>query len=245
MLRTTATLKYSLGPKGVVHGDRFHIAKIDPGRPGLQGYGVQQDNPGGLRDYYYDAATGNMIWQHVEAGTADVGRGMVGDIDPRHPGMEVWAFSGLYNAPANRLTQADTSLRPWPQTGLFWDGDITMELLNDGKIEKWNPNAPTGTSSVKWNPNAPTGTSSVPRLVTTGNYGAVDASQNVQAAFHGDILGDWREEAVYTNASFNELIIFTTNQPSSTRLYTLAHNPDFIGAGMSQPPRPNITYAGG
>ena len=32
------------------------------------------------------------------------------------------------------------------------------------------------------------------------------------------------EEAVYTNAAFNELIIFTTSQPSSTRLYTLAHN---------------------
>ena len=249
VLNGNGTLKYSLGPRGVVHGDRFHIAKMDPSRPGLQGYGVQQDNPSGLRDYYYDAATGNIIWQHVEAGTADVGRGMVGDIDPRHPGMEVWAFSGVYNAPTNRLTQSSTSLQPWPQTGLFWDGDITMELLNDGKIEKWNPNAPTGTSSV-------------PRLVTTGTFGAVDASQNVQPTFHGDILGDWREEVVYTNASHNELIIFTTNQPSSTRLYTLAHNPAyrnamtlkgymqshhvdyFIGAGMAQPPRPNITYAG-
>ncbi|MEH1124383.1 rhamnogalacturonan lyase family protein [Micromonospora sp. CPCC 206061] len=250
VLNGNGTLKYSLAPRGVVHGDRFHIAKIDPNRAGLQGYGVQQDNPSGLRDYYYDAATGNMIWQHVEAGTADVGRGMVGDIDPRFPGMEVWAFSGLYNAPSNRLTQSNTSLRPWPQTGLFWDGDITMELLNDGKIEKWNPNAPTGTSSV-------------PRLVTTSSYGAVDASQNVQPTFHGDILGDWREEVVYTNASFNQLIIFTTNQPTSTRLYTLAHNPAyrndmtvkgymqshhvdyFIGNGMTQPPRPNITYAGG
>jgi rhamnogalacturonan endolyase len=249
VLNGNGTLKYSLASRGVVHGDRFHITKIDPNRPGLQGYGVQQDNPSGLRDYYYDAATGNMIWQHVEAGTADVGRGMVGDVDPRFAGMEVWAFSGLYNAPSNRLTQSSTSLQPWPQTGLFWDGDLSIELLNDGKIEKWNPNAPTGTGSV-------------PRLVSTWNYGAVDASQNVQPTFHGDILGDWREEAVYTNAAFNELIIFTTNQPSSTRLYTLAHNPAyrndmtvkgymqshhvdyFLGNGMAQPPRPNITYAG-
>ncbi len=247
VLNGNGTLRYSLASRGVVHGDRFHIAKIDPNRAGLQGYGVQQDNPSGLRDYYYDAATGNMIWQHVEAGTADVGRGMVGDVDPRFPGMEVWAFSGLYNAPTDQLTQSNTSLQPWPQTGLFWDGDLSIELLNDGKIEKWNPNAPTGTSSV-------------PRLVTTGNHGAVDASQNVQPTFHGDILGDWREEAVYTNAAFNELIIFTTNQPSSTRLYTLAHNPAyrndmtvkgymqshhvdyFLGNGMSTPPRPNITY---
>jgi rhamnogalacturonan endolyase len=183
----------------------------------------------------------------VESGVADVARGMAGDIDPRFPGMEVWSFSGLYNAPTNRLAEPNTSLRPWPQSGIWWDGDLTMELLNDGKIEKWNPNSPTATGSV-------------PRLVSTWNYGAVDASQGVHPTFVGDILGDWREEAVYTNAAFTELIIFTTNQPSSTRLYTLAHNPAyrndmtvkgymqshhvdyFLGAGMTTPPRPNITY---
>ncbi|GAB2608822.1 rhamnogalacturonan lyase [Streptomyces capparidis] len=249
VLNGDGTLRYSLGPAGIIHGDRFHIAKMDPNRPGLQGYGVQQDNPSGLREYYYDATNGSIIWRHTASGTADVGRGMAGDIDPRFPGMEVWSFSGLYNAPANRLTEPNTSLRPWPQLGLWWDGDITMELLNDGKFEKWNPNNPTPSNSL-------------PRLLTTSNYGAVDASQDVQPTFYGDILGDWREEAVYTNASYNELIIFTTNHPTSTRLYTLAHNPAyrnamtlkgymqshhvdyFLGAGMARPPRPNITYPG-
>ncbi|MEN3609017.1 carbohydrate-binding protein [Plantactinospora sp. ZYX-F-223] len=247
VLSGNGTLKYSLGPQGIIHGDRFHIAKMDPNRPGLQGYGVQQVNPSGLRQYYYDATNGAIIWRHVESGTADVGRGMAGDIDPRFPGMEVWSFSGLYNAPTNRLAEPNTSLQPWPQLGLWWDGDVTMELLNDGKIEKWNPNSPTASGSV-------------PRLVSTWNYGAVNASQGVQPTLVGDILGDWREEAVYTNASYNELIIFTTDQPSGTRLYTLAHNPAyrnamtlkgymqshhvdyFLGAGMSAPPRPNITY---
>lgn len=249
VLNGNGTLRYSLGPAGIVHGDRFHIAKMDPNRPGLQGYGVQQNNPSGLRDYYYDATNGSVIWRHSASGTADVGRGMAGDIDPRFPGMEVWAFSGVYNAPTNRLTEPNTSLRPWPQLGLWWDGDITMELLNDGKFEKWNPADPKPSNSLQ-------------RLLTTSNYGAVDASQNVQPTFYGDILGDWREEVVYTNASYNQLIIFTTNQPSSTRLYTLAHNPAyrnamtlkgymqshhvdyFLGAGMARPPRPNITYSG-
>ncbi|MBE1877614.1 carbohydrate-binding protein [Myceligenerans pegani] len=249
VLNGDGTLKYSLGPQGVVHGDRFHIADMDPNRPGLEGYAVQQDNPSGLREYYYAAATGTMIWRHTASGTADVGRGMAGDIDPRHPGMEVWSFSGLYNAPTNRLAEPNTSLQPWPQTGLWWDGDITMELLNDGKFEKWDPNDPRPTNSL-------------PRLLSTWNYGAVDASQNVQPTFHGDILGDWREEVVYTNASYDELIIFTTDRPSSTRLYTLAHNPAyrndmtvkgymqshhvdyFLGAGMARPPQPDITYSG-
>ncbi|QQQ79317.1 carbohydrate-binding protein [Saccharothrix sp. 6-C] len=247
VLNGNGTLRYTLGPAGVVHGDRFHLADLDPGRPGLEGYGVQQVNPSGLRDYYYDAAGGGIIWRHTESGTADVGRGMAGDIDPRHPGMEVWAFSGVYNAATNRLTQSSTSLQPWPQLGLYWDGDTTMELLNDGKFEKWNPTSPTTTNSV-------------PRLLTTSQYGAVDAAQGNSPTLYGDLFGDWREEVVYTNAAFTELIIFTTDRPSGTRLYTLAHNPAyrnamtlkgylqshhvdyFLGAGMATPPRPAITY---
>ncbi|MFJ6674792.1 carbohydrate-binding protein [Actinosynnema sp. NPDC091369] len=247
VLNGDGTLRYSLGPAGVVHGDRFHITDLDPNRPGLEGYAVQQDNPSGLREYYYNAANGSIIWRHTGSGVADVGRGMAGDVDPRHPGMEVWSFDGLYNAATNRLTQSDTTLQPWPQLGLYWDGDTTMELLNDGKFEKWDPNNPTTTSRV-------------PRLLTTSQYGAVDAAQGNSPVLQGDIFGDWREEVLYTNGSFTELIIFTTNIPSATRLYTLAHNPAyrnamtlkgyiqshhadyFIGAGMAQPPRPRITY---
>ncbi|MFD0200392.1 MULTISPECIES: rhamnogalacturonan lyase family protein [Saccharothrix] len=247
VLNGDGRLRYSLGPQGVIHGDRFHITDIDPARPGLEGYGVQQNNPSGLREYYYNAANGSIIWRHTGSGVVDVGRGMVGDVDPRHPGMEVWSFDGLYSAPTNRLTQSDTSLQPWPQLGLYWDGDTAMELLNDGKFEKWDPNNPTTTSRV-------------PRLLTTSNYGAVDAAQGNSPVLQGDIHGDWREEVLYTNAAFNELIIFTTDRPGNTRLYTLAHNPAyrnamtlkgyiqsnhvdyFLGAGMATPPRPNITY---
>lgn len=246
VLNGDGTLRYSLASQGIVHGDRFHIADMDPSRPGLEGYGVQQNNASGLREYYYDASTGQMIWKHTLSGTADVGRGMAGDVDPRFPGMEVWSFDGLYNASQNRLTEPDTSLRPWPQLGLWWDGDLTMELLNAGKIEEWDPLNPTPTGSL-------------PRIESTWNYGAVTAAQSGPTLV-GDLFGDWREEAVYTNAAYNELIIFTTDKPTGTRLYTLAHNPAyrnamtlhgymqshhvdyFLGAGMSTPPAPRITY---
>jgi hypothetical protein len=71
------------------------IAKKGPhlNRPGLQGCGVQQGNPSGLREYYYDATNGSIVWRHVASGTADVGRGMAGDIDPRFPGMAVRSFA--------------------------------------------------------------------------------------------------------------------------------------------------------
>ncbi|GAB3230557.1 rhamnogalacturonan lyase [Glycomyces halotolerans] len=246
VLNGDGTLRYSLGDQGLVHGDRFHIADMDPNRPGLEGYGVQQNHPGGLREYYYDAATGQMIWQHVLGGTSDVGRGMAGDVDPRFPGMEVWSFDGLYNAPSNQLTEPNTDLQPWPQLGLWWDGDATMELLNDGKIEKWDPENPTPTNSL-------------PRLESTWHYGAVTAAQGGPTLV-ADLFGDWREEAVYTNGDYNELIVFTTDRPTDLRLYTLAHNPAyrnamtlkgymqshhvdyFLGAGMAPPPRPDIRY---
>jgi hypothetical protein len=58
----------------------------------------------------------------------------------------------------------------------------------------------------------------------SANYGAVNAA-GVNPAHIGDILGDWREEVVLRNAASTELVVFTTNQPTPTRLYTLAHNP--------------------
>ena len=216
VLNGDGTLRCSLADEGIGHGDRFHIARMDPDREGLQGYGVQQDNSSGLREYFYDATDGTILWEHFGEGVLDVGRGMAGDIDPRHPGMEVWSFSGVYNAPSNQPTQDDPELAPWPHLGLWWDGDLGTELLNDGKFEKWDPENPTSSTGL-------------PRLETISRYGAVNAS-GVNPAFVGDILGDWREEAVYTNAEENELIVFTTDVPTDTRLYTLAHNPAYRNA---------------
>ncbi len=65
VLDQDGTLLYSLGSiGGVVHGDRFHVGKFDPDRPGLQGFGVQQDNASGLLEYYYDASTGEILWDN-------------------------------------------------------------------------------------------------------------------------------------------------------------------------------------
>ncbi|KAM0332314.1 hypothetical protein ACHAQA_002590 [Verticillium albo-atrum] len=212
-LNGNGQLRYSLGPQGIIHGDRFHIAKMDPTRAGLQGFGVQQDNPSGLLEYYYDATQGSIIWKHSSSGGGDVGRGLVGDIDPTRPGMEVWSFSGLYNGPSNQLLVQDTTRAPWPHLGLFWDGDILMELYNDGKIEKWNWQSPSTSGSV-------------PRLVTTWNFGAQN-THGPNPAFHGDIFGDWREEVILVSPENDELVIFTTDRPSDIRLYTLAHNPAY------------------
>ncbi|KFZ00325.1 hypothetical protein V500_01096 [Pseudogymnoascus sp. VKM F-4518 (FW-2643)] len=246
-LNGDGTLRYSLADGGIVHGDRYHIAKMDPSRKGLQGYGIQQNNPSLLMEYYYDASTGKMIWKHYGDEVGDVARGMAGDIDPRSPGMEVWAFDGVYNAATNKLTEKDTTLAPWPQLGLWWDGDALTELYNDGKFEKWDWENPTVSGKT-------------PRILKIGDYGGSSSTRN--PLFLGDILGDWREEVVVTNADYDELLIFSTDIPSDIRLYTLPHNPAyrnamtlkgymqshhvdyFLGDGMKTPSKPNIYYVG-
>ncbi len=195
---SNGSLLYTLGTQGVVHGDRFHIAKLDKNRTGLQGWGVQQNNSSGLLEYYYDARNGTMLWKHT-GGVADVGRGDVGDIDPRYAGYEAWSFSGIYNAPGNtKITSEPT--RPYPCIRLWWDTDDLSESYNDGKIEKWNYS-----------------TSSVSRLETTWNYESAVGSDRGAPMFYGDFLGDWREEVVLANSSFNKLVVFTPPGTSNTR----------------------------
>lgn len=242
VLDQNGTLLYNLGDNGVVHGDRWHIGKFDPGRPGLQGYGIQQSNPNGMREYYYDASTGEILWTYTGTVT-DMARGDAGDMDPRYGGFEVWSFDGVWNGPSGTRITAD-GVNPWPCLRLWWDGDELCELFNDGKIEEWNYS-----------------TSSVSRLVTTWNYETATRSDRGAPMFYGDIWGDWREETIQTSSDYTKLVIFTTDVPTTRRLYTLAHNPEYrnsmtvkgymqshqvdyyLGEGMSTPPTPNIVLA--
>jgi len=270
VLNGDGTLKYSLATQDIIHGDRFYIADIDPARPGLEGYGIQQIHHEGLLDYYYDAATGEVLWKHFSnEPDADAGRGFVADIDPRFPGMESWSIdgevnyaestgAGLFNAATNQLIEPDTSLQPWPHMGIWWDGDPLRELLGNDPV-------PTARDAriVKWDWENPTDRQSVPRVLTFADFGATTALGNsVYPTLIADVLGDWREEVLLPSTEFDELIVFTTDQPTDIRLYTLAHNPAyrngmslkgylqssnvdyFLGHDMVNPEQPNIRYAG-
>lgn len=244
VLDSDGTLLYNLNDTGgVVHGDRWHIGKFDPSRPGLQGYGIQQNNSNGLREYYYDAGTGEMLWTNTGEVT-DMARGDVGDMDPRYAGSEVWSFDGVWNGPSG-IQITEVGVNPWPCLRLWWDGDDLCELFNDGKIEEWNYTS-----------------SSVSRLVSTWNYESATRSDRGAPMFYGDIWGDWREETVQTSLDYTKLVIFTTDSSTNRRLYTLAHNPEYrnsmtvkgymqshqldyyLGDGMTTPPAPNIRLAG-
>lgn len=241
-LKPDGTLLYSLGRTGeLVHGDRFHVGDLDPSRPGLEGYAIQQDNPSRLAWALYDAKTGSILQKQVLNQVSDLARGTAGDFDPRTPGYEFWTFTdGIYNVNGSRVSNVLPA--SYPNLRIWWDGDLLSENLDNNKMTKWNYQ-----------------NSSESRLFTFKNN--IQWARNVPG-FYGDILGDWREEVVYVADDQNSLLVFTATDPSPDRIYTLPHNPayrncmtfkgyyqsnmvDFyLGNGMNTPPKPNISIIG-
>jgi len=100
--------------------------------------------------------------------------------------------------------------------------------------------------------------------VTFSNFGALENNgTKANPGLTADLLGDWREEIVYRSSDNTRLMVFTTVIPTSTRIYTLMHDPQYrvavawqnsaynqpphpgfyLGTGMAAPPTPNIQLA--
>lgn len=205
-LNGDGSLRYHIDE--IVHGDRWFVGSFCNANNGkeMYGYGVQQKNQYGLLEYIYNASTGKMLWTNYTKSGAliDVGRGNVGDVDPRYDGFECWSFQGLYNMNGKKI--GDQNL--YPSLRLWWDGDLFAESYNDGKIEKWDYQ-----------------NSAVQRLVSTWKVTDCTGSERGASMFYGDILGDWREEVVMTSSDYSKLVILSTTSPTDVRLYSLAQNP--------------------
>ncbi|MCR4645440.1 MAG: family 43 glycosylhydrolase [Oscillospiraceae bacterium] len=237
-LNGDGSLRYHIDE--IVHGDRWFVGSFDNANNGneMMGYGIQQNNQFGLLEYYYNASTGKMIWtNYAKEGTADVGRGNIGDIDPRYDGFECWSFQGLYNHNGKRI--GDNVL--YPCIRLWWDGDLLSESYNDKKFEKFNYENGT-----------------VDRLLSPWKLTDATGSERGAPMFYADITGDWREEVIMTSSDYSKLVILETTDPTDTRLYCLAQNPCYrncmtakgyfqshmldyyLGTGMQLPETPDI-----
>jgi autotransporter-associated beta strand protein len=165
---------------------------------------------------------------------------MAGDFDPRYNGYELFTFvEGLYNV-SGIVTSTGTP-GSYPNFRIWWDGDLGSENLDNLGFTKWD-------YINNWEV----------RLYTARNV--LQLARNTPA-FYGDILGDWREEAIYESSDHNYLTIFTSPYFTTHRIYTLAHNPGYrndmavrgyyqshntdfyLGYGMQQPPIPPIQDA--
>ncbi|MEU8410250.1 cellulose binding domain-containing protein [Micromonospora sp. NPDC048842] len=217
------------------HGDAMHVGDLDPGRAGLEVFKVDED-ASKPSSYFADARTGQVLWSTPASG--DNGRGVSADIWAGSPGAESWssAVAGLANTRGQNVGRKPSSANflAW------WDGDPVRELLDGTKIDKY-------------------GTGGETRLLD-GSQVASNNGTKSTPALSGDILGDWREEVIWRTTDSRALRIYSTPTPTSTRIYTLMHDPQyrvaiawqntaynqpphpgfFIGNGMGTPPTPDI-----
>ncbi len=176
------------------HGDAMHLTDIDPDRPGLEVWGIHEgaNTPGSA---LLDARTGEIIWQTANA---DVGRGVAADLIQSQVGLECWGGTdGLRNAKNKKVGYTPGSAN----FAIWWDGDLTRELLNENYIEKY------GGSII---------------FSATGcvSNNGTKANPGLQA----DILGDWREEVIYRTSNNAALRIYTTTYTTPYRITTLMHD---------------------
>jgi rhamnogalacturonan endolyase len=233
---------------GLGHGDAQHVTDLDPARPGLEVFGIQErfDDAG---SHMFDARTGEILWKKasVKAGTdgEGPGRGLALDIDPRYPGYECWSFganiTGLYDCKGNLINAQSP---PSCNMGILWDGDVLTELLDGTNIMKWDYVNNKAT-----------------RILNASDFNCVrNNGTKSNPVLSADIWGDWREEVIYRTADNNELRIFSTSIPTDKKFYTLMHDPQYrlsiawqnvaynqpphtsfyFGEGMKNPPKPNI-----
>ena len=236
------------------HGDALHLGDFVPGRPGLEVFNIHEDESehNGTGGDLRDARTGEILVR--VPGSGDVGRGVVMDVDPRYPGAEMWhsGNGSMYNATTGQPISSRGNA--FINFGVWWDADPLREMLDGTTIAKWNWDSDNpGRSNFDLDPNS---SSYFPAGVSSNN------STKQTPALSGDILGDWREEVVWRTTDSSALHIYSTTIPSTTRMPTLMHDVQyrqaiawqnvgynqpphpsfFLGAGMDQPPTPNVVY---
>ncbi len=188
----------------------------------------------GIGSALVGARTGEVLW-HTAPG--DVGRGVSADLVATYPGMECWGGTGGLRTATGEYAGENPSSSNFV---IWWDGDDLRELLNHNQISKYGE----GSLLLAYGCVSNNGTKGTP-------------------AISGDLLGDWREEVIWSTADNNYLRLYASTSLTNRRLFTLLHDPQyrlslawqnvaynqpphtsfFLGHGMADPPPPPIVRA--
>lgn len=201
----------------LAHGDRYHVTDIDPERPGLEMFAIQQYNTTLLATSLQDLGSGVLYKKWYAGGVVDVGRGITLDLTPSHRGCEMYSTQpGVFNAKGTQIYANNL----WAPEAIWWDADVLREFEDgagagayDPVINKFNP--ATGTAS---------------RIYSIYNNDGSTAHEVHQqhggrAALWGDLFGDWREEVMLVADDYNSVRIYTTKIQATNRIYCLIQNP--------------------
>jgi len=172
---------------GLGHPDPCFVADIDPVNPGLEIFNGIEPSRSSQGVNLVSADDGRILWAYDGETHHVHSKGMIGDIDPKHPGIEVYAGEQdgsqfwLYAADGTRLS--DKSLGTLSPIAVWWDDDLYKELIVEGRLFDY-PDETIGEIEGK-----------------------------VLAV--ADVMGDWREEVITSLPG--ELRIYSSTQPSEQR----------------------------
>ncbi|MFT3753250.1 MAG: autotransporter-associated beta strand repeat-containing protein [Paludibacter sp.] len=220
------------------HGDRTRTGDIDPERPGLETFAIGQNSPSMLGMIVYDAGTGTPIKKIFLSAVGDVGRGECMDVDSTRIGYEFWStMANMYDAKGNIIYEGGT---PFPNEGVWWDGDLQREELTSADGNGFNADI------RKYDINTHDFGSRLIEFAKMTNW-QVKSEYGRRPAFFGDIAGDWREEVLLekfgtVTATLKDIngndsigtvsatigfVGFSSDYPSNIRLYCLMQNPAY------------------
>lgn len=236
------------------HGDYMHLGKFMPHSEKLDYFQIHEEFEAEYGYEVHNPATGEILWGKNTG--RDTGRGMCAKIDPRYVGNQVWAIGEeLYTFDGKLITE---NVPKTCKFTVWWDGDLLRELL-DYKRDADNPH--NGRPLVyKWDWE----NEKLDTIFSPGDAKAIRET-NGTPSLQADILGDWREELLFTNDDSTELRIYTATTPTEHRFYTLMHDhlyrlsiawqntaynmpPHtgfYIGPEMEEPPVPKSKYVRG
>lgn len=201
---------------GLGHGDALHLSVFDPTRKGMQVWDCHENRRDGST--FRDAATGEILFQ-IPSPT-DVGRCMAADIDPNHPGAEMWSWGtdGIYNVKGECIDTAMQHISV--NMACWWDGDLLRELLDKNTITKYD----YINGGVK--------------TLFTAEGCVSNNGTKATPCIQGDIIGDWREEVLFRTEDNKNLRLYVSTIDTDYRFHCFAEDPVYRISMATQ----NVAY---
>ena len=207
------------------HGDAMHLYAFSPDSDRLLLWDVHEGHP---CSELHDAATGEILFS-IPA-REDVGRGMAADIDPTNRGLEMWssASGGIRNIKGELTAHQG---RVSVNSAVWWDGDLLRELLDGGRVTKFN-----------WH------TDACDVLLDINRECRFNNGTKNNPCLSADMLGDWREEVIVRTIQNDELRIYSTDIPTDYRFHCFMQDIPYRlsvateNVAYNQPPEPGFYF---
>ena len=195
-----------LSTTGLGHGDAQHVSDFNPYIHGQEMFACNEDNPS---NNYRDATTSKIYYRKTD--TNDDGRCLAGNFYNDFPGA---VGHSAHDTPISTVTNEHVNTNT---NGLsmnfriYWDGDLLEECFNNTEVTK-------------------------PGVGTIATFLGAYSNNSTKATpcYQGDIFGDWREEVIERTAD-NNIRIYTTNEPTKWRNYSLWYDHQYRNGMVWQP----------